>query len=192
MKKHLYFLTLTAALLSFAACSKSDEQDVPDKDPAVGGDMVERIFGVSCEGNEMTRTSIGSGMAVEWLASDKIAVFDGTSRSVFSVKECNGASASFEGQVSKTATEFYAAYPANLATAVSDGVIATEIPAVQVVSSGKNVGDGALVAVAYTTGETLAFKNVCSLFKITLTDATGTSKVFTIHSFKMQVCLAMN
>ena len=175
MKKHLYFLTLTAALLSFAACSKSDEQDVPDKDPAVGGDMVERVFGVSCEGNEMTRTSIGSGMAVEWLASDKIAVFDGTSRSVFSVKECNGASASFEGQVSKTATEFYAAYPANLATAVSDGVIATEIPAVQVVPAGKNVGDGALVAVAYTTGETLAFKNVCSLFKVTLTDTDITS-----------------
>ena len=114
-------------------------------------------------------------MAVEWLATDQIAVFDGVSKNLFSVKTSSGSSASFEGPVDEGATEFYAAYPASLATSLSAGVIATEIPAEQVVPTGKNVGDGALVSVAYTTGNSFSFKNVCSLFKITLTDSDITS-----------------
>ena len=173
MKKDILYWSIIALTLCFFSCSK-EEQDGQEQVPQKSGKIAVQLGAVS-ESSSDIKTSITAGMTVEWLDSDQIAVFDGTSKNTFSIKTNSGTSAVFTGIVDEEATSLYAAYPASLATQLSGETITTAIPTEQVVPTGKNVGNGALVAVAKENSGSLAFKNAVSLFKFTINDSDITS-----------------
>lgn len=173
MKKIQFYLAVSTALLCIAACSKNKINPGPEPSPVQDSEKVTKTFSA---GVEATKTTILSNMDVAWLDTDQIAVFDGTAKNTFAITQNNGTTASFTGEVTKDATDFYAAYPASLATSLDNGVISLSVPSEQIIPEGKSIGDGALVAVAHYASETFAFKNVPGVFKFTI-DADNVTSV---------------
>ena len=75
---------------------------------------------------------------------------------------------SFSGSIAESAEELYAVYPYNANATLADGKITTTIPHEQVVPEGGNIDKSALLCVAKTTSDALAFKNVLGLVKVTV------------------------
>lgn len=173
MKKIQFYLAVSTTLLCIAACSKNEINPGPEPSPVQDSEKVTKTFSA---GVEATKTTILSNMDVAWLDTDQIAVFDGTTKNNFAISQNSGTTASFTGEVTKGATDFYAAYPASLATALDNGVISVSVPSEQIIPEGKSIGDGALVAVAHYASETFAFKNVPGVFKFTI-DADNVTSV---------------
>ena len=105
MNKFIAFFAL--AVLAPVSCI---EEQI---DPAV--DLVEVVFDVD---NMESRTYVDGSetdngkLAIKWCEDDAISVWDGVENRKFTmVGEPNGASATFKGIVSASATDFYAIYP---------------------------------------------------------------------------------
>ena len=127
-----------------------------------------------------TKTSLGTdGKTINWTSDDVIAVFDFKNvKNEFKTTAVNGASATFEGEVSAGTEQFYAVYPSNLANSASGSSLSVTIPTNQTPAAGtfaeehnisvakgvRPLGDGSQVE------SVVEFKNVCALLKFTLPD----------------------
>lgn len=167
MKKLFTFAVLTLAAV---ACSKEiDEQIVV---PAAE----QEYASFTATGEDITKVALNFAEATnaKWEDADQLAVFDGSSKNIFSIKSGSntGASAVFEGQVSGSATTLWAVYPADAGVALSGSDINIEVPAEQTIPTGAFADPKALVAVASADkGSSMAFKQVCGLLKISFTAA---------------------
>lgn len=103
------------------------------------------------------------GVAVNWSTGDQIKVYNGAETRVFGLTEGeNSTSGSFKtsnGQFYDYSGPFSAAYPSSQVTSMGDATASFSVPATQTFKSG-SFGEGAMPMVAYSTDQTLAFKNL--------------------------------
>lgn len=130
-----------------------------------------------------TKTALVDGKKVHWTADDAISVFDNEAfaNKQFTATDINGKRASFSGYTNAGASVYYALYPYNAgASCASDGTIMTNLPAIQKAVPG-TFGNDINISVARSEDESLLFKNVCALVKVTvpedLTDIVSMSLV---------------
>ena len=113
---------------------------------------------------------------VEWEAGDQVSVLAGEGNYLYTAASA-GASTTLNTEATDVPSEgtFYAVYPYDNAAALADGKISTTLPAEQTAVLGSF---STHLAVAQTTGSTLAFKNVCGLVKVTVSDEEVTKVEF--------------
>lgn len=155
-----YFFVAVLALMTISCSQGFEEQDIM---PDVSENLV--TMTITVEG-EATRTFVGQdGKSICWHEEDKIAIFEGTSSSNKTIREftvvpgsVNGKRATFVGEVSESATKFFAIYPYEAVVERSGGTyFNVDMPAVQQLKDGNNVADGAIVSIAYFTNTETSF-----------------------------------
>ena len=159
MKKS-YILLCALAALAAASCTEKEELA-----PSFTGEKVTREFSTV-----LTKTTLHTdGATVYWEDTDAISIFDGTSNNEFDIKDYTSPSysATFSGEVDAGATSFYAVYPYAAGNALAGSTLTAEVPAAQTLKAG-SFQSGAAVAVAYTTGNSLAFHQATAILGITL------------------------
>ena len=164
MKTRQASIFLTCVLLA-AACSNLEEQA-----PVVLCDG-ELVFTASVE--DETKTSLQSGGAIIWSASEQINMFYGNSLSAkfTSTNDAPAASASFSGtfgSFEQNADDwFYAVYPYRQEHSCKDNALSIVLPQKQ-----EAVADGfannLFISAARTKNRNLAFRNVCGGVKFSL------------------------
>lgn len=161
MKKINIFFA--AALLLAASCAKEQIPSVSNEPK-----LVEKIF-VADAG--MTKTSLAEGNKVVWTAGDKISVFDDVSNknNPFESSSINGNGAYFTGYVADGATEYVAVYPYRYGTSydATKKKIIIDLPIRQKATKG-TFDNNLNISVAVSDGETLNFKNIGALLKVTI------------------------
>ena len=164
-----YYRLLVAAFMAIAAtsCSQFEESDLTPSDV----NLVPMTISVGGE----TRTFIGEdGKTVNWCEDDRIAIFDGTGKREFKIVEgsISGGYAEFAGEVDGSALSFCAVYPFEAAGEydAQNGVVSASVAESQVLA-GKNVADGAIVAVGkLNKGEQqFQLKNAVGFFRVDVT-----------------------
>lgn len=159
--KKIYILLCALAALAAASCTEKEELA-----PAFTGEKVTREFSTV-----LTKTTLHTDEAtVYWEADDAISVFDAPgSNNKFTIKDYTApsASATFSGEVDAAATEFYAVYPHDAGNALAGSTLTAAVPASQTLKAG-SFQSGAAVAVAYTTGNSLAFHQATAILQVTL------------------------
>lgn len=170
MKK--YNLLLTALLLTLAACDK-------DAAPVKKNDFQSRSFTATVEHfNSLTRTSLGTDRTVLWTEGDQLSIWPGTdAQSVYELSDGVGtAAASFtlSGEASEgTAVSANVAlypYTSGATLVESDGTFTlsgVNIPGSQAYSEA-SFATGAYPMVAVSDDNSLSFKNVEGIVKLTL------------------------
>lgn len=152
-----------AALLLAASCAKEQIPSTSNEPK-----LVEKTF-VADAG--MTKTSLADGKKVVWTAEDKISVFDNASNknNPFESSSINGNGACFTGYVAEGATEYVAVYPYRYGTSydATNKKITTTYPIIQKAVKG-SFDNNLNVSVAVSNGETLQFKNIGALLKVTI------------------------
>ncbi|MGM9784809.1 MAG: hypothetical protein ACI3ZI_07055 [Candidatus Cryptobacteroides sp.] len=177
MKKILLF---ASAALLFAGCAK--ENITPTENPdnnSQKGDITlsfsasQTGFGTKAIIGETTTDTEGTkSTAINWQESDKISVFDGDNQNCpFSIKDFSAESPSctFEGTVTKLATDYTAVYPYTEGATISEDVISgVTLPATQTAVADSFDPKAALMAAKTVGGEReLAFKNLVGYVKVT-------------------------
>ena len=178
MKKIFSIFAMAAVVL--ASCVK-------EQAPVLGGDqndvvpsenLVEKVLTVSDLESKtyIDGTVNGNKVVLKWSADDAISVWDGVAFRKFTmVGEPDGASATFKGLVSESATDFYAIYPydENLKYSYDEAnqrMLFTVIkPAIQYANSEGGLADGS----AYACGKAdengnIKFLNRSVLLKFSL------------------------
>lgn len=131
-----------------------------------------------------TKTQMVDGKSyskVVWTAGDKIRVFNASNKSgaVFTLNsECDGkSSGTFTGTISGDGP-YYAFYPENLATSLSNSTYLNfNMPGTQTYSEG-SFPEEANIAVAYGNDKNnLKFKNVCGILCLSVTGNDDVSKI---------------
>ena len=174
-------LFASAALL-FAGCAKENitPTETPDNNSQKGDITLsfsasQTGFGTKAEiGATTTDTEGAKSTAINWQESDQISVFDGDNKNCpFSTKDFSTetpTSCTFEGNVTKLATDYTAVYPYTAdATIDKTGVISgVTLPAIQTAVAGSFDPKAALmVAKTVSGGRDLAFKNLVGYVKVT-------------------------
>lgn len=170
MRKSVLFTALVVAM-SAVSCVQDINDDAPVNNDGVK--TFEASFGA------MGKAVLEPGETeskVAWEVNDQVSVLAGGENFLYTA-----ASAGYSTTLSTEATgvpaegTFYAVYPYDNAAALADGKISTTLPAEQTAVLGSF---STHLAVAQTTGSTLAFKNVCGLVKVTVSDAAVTKVEF--------------
>jgi len=168
MRKSVLFTALVVAM-SAVSCVQDINDDAPVNNDGVK--TFEASFGA------MGKAVLEPGETeskVAWEVNDQVSVLAGGENYLYTA-----ASAGYSTKLSTEATgvpsegTFYAVYPYDNAAALADGKVSTTLPAEQTAVLGSF---STHLAVAQTTGSTLAFKNVCGLVKVTV-DADNVTKV---------------
>ena len=160
--KKIFILLCALAALAAASCTEKE-------DFAPAGEKVTREFTTV-----LTKTTLHTdGATVYWEEGDAISIFDGVGNNQFDIQGYdNGspsASATFSGTVDAGATSFYAVYPYYAGNSLVGSTLTASVPAAQTLKTG-SFQSGAAVAVAYTTGNSLAFHQATAILGITLAD----------------------
>lgn len=168
MKKTRLFIFAALATMTAVSCNK----EIAEPQVTPSGEKVYASF--SATGEDITKVTLDFASEtnkIQWQDTDDIAVFDGVSRNVFTVKSGSntGATVVFEGEITDVSGTLGAVYPADAGMDMdSEKKLNVNIPAEQTIPEGACVDPKALVAVASgTKGSALAFKQVCGLLKIT-------------------------
>lgn len=183
-----------AAVAMAASCAKEINPDVVT--PEV--ELVPMEFVSSIE----TKTQLASdGLNVQWIAGDEITVFDGTNTESVTendvevtydqgrkfVAQSAGSATSFTGEAAVSAAEYYAVYPYSSSAKMNatSNLMTASLPAQQTAVAG-SFADDLSVLVAKADGNTLNFKNVCSLVKFTLASDLTDIKSITLMGNKSE------
>ena len=177
MKKILLF---ASAALLFAGCAKENitptetpDNNSPKGDITLSFSASQTGFGTKAEIGATTGDGTSNSTAINWQESDKISVFDGDNKNCpFSTKDFSTetpTSCTFEGNVTKLATDYTAVYPYTAdATIDKTGVISgVTLPATQIAVEGSFDPSAALMAAKTVSGgRDLAFKNLVGYVKV--------------------------
>ena len=152
MKKSLFF---AAMLLAVAACTRTQELDIP------AGNLTLKAV---TEGSALSRTVIDSDTHVFWEPNDAIAVFSGEKSGKFVASLTSpSATATFTGSLGTDAwpeaMDVWAVYPYAEGASFDGETITTVLPSEQVARAG-SFGKEMNLAVAHSTTSTLQFYNV--------------------------------
>ena len=136
-------------------------------------------------GTAQTRTELGEGNAVNWVAGDAIAVWDGTEKLEFTTQDA-GATAAFTGEA-RPAGSYTAFYPYANVTDISNEAITFNLPAEQTATAG-TFANGLAPSWAQTAdgSNQLQFHNLCALVKFTVGDGMAGEGTFTLKGAKSE------
>ena len=176
MKKILLF---ASAALLFAGCAKENITPTENPDNSQKGDITlsfsasQTGFGTKAViGVTTTDTEGAKSTAINWQSTDQISVFDGANENCqFSTKDFSTettTSCTFEGTVTKLATDYTAVYPYTESAKISEGVISgVTLPAIQTAVEDSFDPSAALMAAKTVSGgRDLAFKNLVGYVKV--------------------------
>lgn len=170
MKKLFSLVSIAAALWAAAGCSQM-EKDIPTA-PVEEEDeiLISKSFQA---GVSETRTTL-DGVTVLFSEGESISIWDGTGNREYKADEA-GASVSFSGEVSASATEFYALSPYSASTVFSKSgntvTAKTALPSTQEAVAG-TFADGVNISAAKSdSDDSFSLDNVLSVAKITLSSA---------------------
>ena len=174
MKKYSIFAA-ALSLASIVSCQK----EISENQQTIITPEIELESITLCTGDSQSKTSV-SGKDIIWTADDKIDIFsnaDGYSNAYplsTSEKEVDGNAAKFSGEVFKGTTDFYAVYPSDPATRVSNGMINITVPTNQTPKE-NSFGEEMNISVAEGKKalgnpqvDGVTFHNVCSYLKFTV------------------------
>lgn len=177
----LRFTLIASVLIGLASCVEENPME-----PQASGVLVEKEFSTSAELSKVYLQE--NGTSLSWSADDCISVWDGVANRKFTIKEFDGSSATFVGQVDENATDFFAVYPYSDQLAISapekeDRDIRIRFPfkSEQTAVPG-SIADGTCVAVARTQGSTLDFINRNAMLKFSLDESFDDVTMVTIES----------
>ena len=185
MKKIIYYVGCCAWMLAIASCSNDVKNAidtpvsvVPVSTQTPDGTLKYMEFTASTGAN--TRTQLTADNDVVWVANDSISIFDGTANRKFTTKD-SGASAVFGGEA-KSVEAYYALYPYQAGATIENNVIKNvSIPVVQEAKAGSFDGGVNLSVASASTDLQLAFKNVGSLVKFSM----SSDKAADVRSVKL-------
>ena len=176
MKKILLFASAT---LLFAGCAKENITPTENPDNTQKGDITlsfsasQTGFGTKAVIGETTGEGTSKSTAINWQSTDQISVFDGANENCqFSTKNFSTettTSCTFEGNVTKLATDYVAVYPYTASATISGtGVISgVTLPSIQTAVAGSFDPSAALMAAKTVAGvRELAFKNLVGYVKV--------------------------
>lgn len=175
-------LSLVCVFVPLASCAPEITPEGPVTEPEeevveVPEGMILKQFTASVA--DLTKLSV-VGTGVKFSASDRIAVYDGSRKNEFSVKNVNNGFVVFEGFVSEGSSEYYAIYPYSQASENQplDGKFSFTMPDVQKVDKTAPVDVGALIALAFAdkVGH-LQFRNVASVVTVAVPDGAKSVKI---------------
>ncbi len=176
--KKIYYMAI-AFLAAFSACTLV-EHEMPE--PELEHMELQAVL----ESGDDTRThfdgQVNGIYYPYWSGSELIAVYSDKSSlpgrfSFVSGKDTR--EATFSGPVANG--RHYALYPYESAVSLKEGVLTLTLPAVQTYSAG-SIGEGAFPMLAVSDSQTLQFRNLCSVLRLSMTGKTSIqSIVFTAH-----------
>ena len=160
MKKTIILIAALAAALS---CTKEIQSDIePGK---VEDNTVPMSFSVSCDDN--TKAFLNADRTVSFAAGDRISIFAGGNNYEFTTEE-GGLNAVFTGSA-EVAETYYALYPYSADATIDGGVIRNVTISQSTVGTGTGTFNSQkAVMVAVSTTNSLKFKQVTALLKITV------------------------
>ena len=165
-----YILFLFALCIGLASCVKDNVDASSD-----GMTVFKAVYA-----DEPTKTVLG-GLTPMWVPGDKISVFDGENNEFSSSISEPSAKAEFKGVLAGQGRQHYLAvspysadYTFYMLGKTAYGLV---MPQEQTAVEG-TYDPGALISIAYTTDNTLNFKNLGSLIKFTVASEGVTSVLF--------------
>ena len=161
MKRIYSFMFAAVATFAAASCAQELDNQVP------AGETV--TFEASVDGAETK--AVLDGKVSKWEKGDKITIHNGTNGFEFATTD-EGVKANFSYTGNDFAGDkFIAVYPAGKYTAdVEAKTVNAYIPTYQGAREG-TYNENAILSVAYTENNSLAFKNACALLKFTVKGA---------------------
>ena len=172
MKKVLCYFSAAAAIAVLAlSCAKEPKQN--EVTPTGKGIVFQAESSVL-----QTKTTIengtGSERIVKWAAGDKVAVWWGSEQSAVGEAAEAGTSTWFEVEAG-VAENYYAVYPSSAGVAFEEGVLTTQVPAVQ---TGAFADANIAVATASAATRKFQFHNATAVVKFEITSADYDKAVF--------------
>lgn len=170
-------ILLLAAATMLAACNQENMLENTGND-GTAARLVPMTF---TAGTAQTRTQLADGKAVNWVAGDAIAVWDGTEKREFTATAINGSSATFTGQVTDGSQTYTAFYPYELVTEMNSTSFTFNLPAEQTATAGSFANGLAPSWAQATDGSTtLTFQNLCALVKFAVASDMAGEGTFTL------------
>ncbi len=170
--QYLIGASLSILALAITSCTRQETAVDNALEESQERVLVPMYFGAESETSEEKATI--SGTSVNWEAEDNVAVIDDKYNGINRFFLTGGAgttSATLGGTVTAGSASYCAVFPADAAGIREGTKVSVTVPEKQVVSSGKSMDGNALVNVAYSTGSSLSFKNVCGFIQVTLSRA---------------------
>lgn len=168
MKKSM-FLTAIVAVFTLASCQiEFVEESVSEE--VVPAELVQKEFRADYEEDVESKTVLDGATAINWTNGEEIVVFDDVAGKLPAFTSLSsGATTTFSGSVSPTATEYFAMSPFQEDATIAENVISATIPQVQYAVEG-GFDPRACLAVAYTTPaeDELNFKLAVAFLKVTI------------------------
>ncbi|MBR6932709.1 MAG: hypothetical protein IKH49_05345 [Bacteroidales bacterium] len=155
MKKIGFMIAVLGTL--FIACNK--QEPIQNEGNGPKAEMVKTTFGASFTETKVTL----DGYSPKWSTTDKIKVYYEGGSAEFTLTDGAGSqNATFTGYVPIDATVLGAAYPADIASELSGGNVTFSLP-----KAYDSTSEIAAPMCATLSGQTLKFRNVTSLLKVT-------------------------
>lgn len=168
MKKSM-IITAIVAVFTLASCQiEFVEESVSEE--VVPAELVQKEFRADYEEDVESKTVLDGATAINWTNGEEIVVFDDVAGKLPAFTSLSsGATTTFSGSVSPTATEYFAMSPFQEDATIAENVISATIPQVQYAVEG-GFDPRACLAVAYTTPaeDELNFKLAVAFLKVTI------------------------
>ena len=158
MKKTFAYLLAVVAMAAVSCNKEMQETQVPE---------VELFPMTFTATTTETKTVLDQDhVSIDWLASDKISVFDGVGNQMFSTSG-TGTTVQFSGNAATTGT-YYALYPYNANAVLNGTTTATTVPEFQTAVKGSFIDGLNINASQSSDNNNFVFNNVLSVAKITI------------------------
>lgn len=178
MKNLTRFMAFAATAMMLFSCG-SDDNITPGETTGDGSSVKATMGQLAADGDVFpsvapsTRTALGTDNTIKWVKGDSISISSGTDNRRFNVTSISGdgTSCTFAGQPlgdDKSATRYVAVYPYSMKTTFSGNTVSgVTLPYVQNAVAGGFDPACNLMTASAAVGSNLAFKHVCSYFKVT-------------------------
>lgn len=169
--KNIYLLGLLA-IPFLSNCS--NEEMIESVQPVKGNYTIDATIGQT-----EARTVVTADFKVNWTTGDCIGVYGQTSTNLsFALSEGAGsANGRFTGTIEKDAPVF-AYYPYAAGTSLSEKTLTMTLPAQYAYTANSN---GPMIAKYNPTNNSLSFKHLCGLLKVTVNDIPATATKFVLE-----------
>lgn len=159
MKKFIS-AALVVAMVAASCTSKEDlgNNNAPDGGVTFSADFAEPMSKVAPDYSKANRA-----VAALWEVNDKVGVYAADGAPAEFAALTAGATTTLKGFIEPEAGNYYAMYPYDADAIITDGVISTELPAIQYATKD---AFAAHLAVASTTESSFSFQNVCALVRV--------------------------
>ncbi len=165
-------------LVLLAACQREGSPVTPEMPVP---QLVEHTLYASTPGEDepATRTAVSAlnDKKILWSAHERISILSGGGNYAFEGNnDAPAATANFTGTGPADLGSYIALYPYNLSATYSEGYVSTTLPAFQLGKAG-SFADGYMITADDATGNSLAFKHLCSglRFMVNRDDITAVS-----------------